>query len=74
MEEFKGLIKKIIDGNSEESSIKFISNISNTQIEEFLIDMVAASQFLRREYIPEEWYLILKQIAEWQSNQGLTLR
>lgn len=74
MEEFKGLIKKIIDGNSEERSIKIISNISNTQIEEFLIDMVAASQFLRREYIPEEWYLILKQIAEWQSNQGLTLR
>lgn len=74
MEEFNGLIKNVINGSIDRRTVELKSNISGTQIEEFLIDMVAASLFLRRDYIPEEWYLILKQIEEWQLNQHLTLR
>lgn len=74
MEEFNGLIKNVINGSIDRRTVELKSNISGTQIEEFLIDMVAASCFLRRDYIPEEWYLILKQIEEWQLNQGLISR
>lgn len=74
MEEFNGLIKNVINGSADRRTIWFNSNIPETQIEEFLIDMVAASCFLRRDYIPEEWYLILKQIEEWQLNQVSTLK